>query len=180
MTKSSAFFFFFFPFRAIPAAYGGSQARGPIRVAAAGLHHNTATLDLSCVCDLHHRSGQCTERGQGSNPHPHGYQLDSLPLHHNGNSDVVCLCPASPLRPQRLPDAGPGLLCPLQCLGPSLQESLGRQDISVSDCLWEVPVHHKLFPWTGPDPFCPGSRFYTNISPRFTLIPLKNIILCEI
>ena len=29
----------FLPFRATPAAYGGSQARGPVGAAAAGLHH---------------------------------------------------------------------------------------------------------------------------------------------
>ena len=34
------FFFFFCIFRAAPAAYGGSQARGQIRAAAAGLHHS--------------------------------------------------------------------------------------------------------------------------------------------
>ena len=33
----------------------------------------TATLDP-----------QPTERGQGSNPHPHGYQFGSFPLRHNG------------------------------------------------------------------------------------------------
>ena len=31
---------FFFLFRAAPAAYGGSQSRGPIRAVAAGLHHS--------------------------------------------------------------------------------------------------------------------------------------------
>ena len=30
----------FFKFRAAPTAYGGSQARGQIRAAAAGLHHS--------------------------------------------------------------------------------------------------------------------------------------------
>ena len=30
---------------------------------------------------------QPTERSQGSNPHPHGYQSDSFPLHHNGDSN---------------------------------------------------------------------------------------------
>ena len=34
------FFFFFCLFRAIPMAYGGSQARGRIRDAAASLHHS--------------------------------------------------------------------------------------------------------------------------------------------
>ena len=34
------FFFFFCLFRAAPAAYGGSQARGLMRATAAGLHHS--------------------------------------------------------------------------------------------------------------------------------------------
>ena len=33
-------FFFFVFFRAAPAAYGGSQARGPVGATAAGLHHS--------------------------------------------------------------------------------------------------------------------------------------------
>ena len=33
-------FFFFWLFRATPAAYGGSQSRGRIRAVAAGLHHS--------------------------------------------------------------------------------------------------------------------------------------------
>ena len=37
--------FFFFPFRATPAAYGSSQAKGPM-------------WDLSLICDLHHSSRQ--------------------------------------------------------------------------------------------------------------------------
>ena len=32
------FFFFFLQFKAIPAAYGSSQARGPIRAVAAGAY----------------------------------------------------------------------------------------------------------------------------------------------
>ena len=36
----SYFFFVFLFFRAIPMAYGGSQARGPIGVVAAGLRHS--------------------------------------------------------------------------------------------------------------------------------------------
>ena len=39
------FFLLFFTFRAVPGAFGGSQARGPIRATALGLH-------------LHHRSQQ--------------------------------------------------------------------------------------------------------------------------
>ena len=44
-------------FRAAPAAYGGSRARGPIRAAA----YTTATArsDLSCICDPHSSSWQC-------------------------------------------------------------------------------------------------------------------------
>ena len=39
---------------------------------------DTATWDPSLVCDLYHSSWQCrisdpTNRGQGLNPHPHGY-----------------------------------------------------------------------------------------------------------
>ena len=34
------FYYHFFFFTAAPAAYGGSQARGPIRAAATGLHHS--------------------------------------------------------------------------------------------------------------------------------------------
>ena len=34
--------FFFFLFRAVPAVYGGSQSRGWIRAAAAGLHHSSS------------------------------------------------------------------------------------------------------------------------------------------
>ena len=37
---NTSFFFFFLLFRAVPAAYGGSQARGLIGVTAAGLHHS--------------------------------------------------------------------------------------------------------------------------------------------
>ena len=33
-------FFFFLLFRAVPTAYGGSQAWGPIRATAASLHHS--------------------------------------------------------------------------------------------------------------------------------------------
>ena len=46
-------------FRAAPMAHGGSQARGLIRVVAAGLHHSLP-------------GSLTTERGQGSNLQPHG------------------------------------------------------------------------------------------------------------
>ena len=41
------------------AAYGGSQARGPIGTVAAGLARATATRDRNRVFDLHHSSWQC-------------------------------------------------------------------------------------------------------------------------
>ena len=85
------FYFYFLLFRAAPMAYGVSQARGCIGATAAGLHHShsnagsnphlwpipqlTATLDP-----------WPTERGQGSNPHPHGYQSDLFLLRHNRNA----------------------------------------------------------------------------------------------
>ena len=57
---SSFSFFAFCLLGATLMAYGGFQVRGRIRAVAAGLwHHNQSTLDLSCVCDLHHSSQQC-------------------------------------------------------------------------------------------------------------------------
>ena len=51
-------FFFFLNFRATLVAYGGSQGRGPIRAVATVYATATATLDLSCICNLHHISWQ--------------------------------------------------------------------------------------------------------------------------
>ena len=55
-----SFFFlfsFFGLFRAAPEAYGGSQASGPIRAVAAGLHHKIrATQDPSQVSELHYKT----------------------------------------------------------------------------------------------------------------------------
>ena len=72
------FFFFFLLFGATPAAYGNSQARGRIGAAASGLHHSHSNAEseqhlqlmpqLTAMLDL-----RPTERGLGSNPHPHGY-----------------------------------------------------------------------------------------------------------
>ena len=36
--------FFFLLFRAVPVAYGGSQARGPIGATAAGLYHRHSNI----------------------------------------------------------------------------------------------------------------------------------------
>ena len=51
-------FFFFCLFRAAPAAYGGSQAKGPFGAVALAYATATATPDLSHVCDLHRSSRQ--------------------------------------------------------------------------------------------------------------------------
>ena len=40
LNSCASFSFFVFLFRATPMAYGGSQARGPVRATAAGLHHS--------------------------------------------------------------------------------------------------------------------------------------------
>ena len=51
---------------------------------------DTARQDPNRICDLHHNSRQCRilntlSQGQGLNPHPHGNQLSSSWLSHNGN-----------------------------------------------------------------------------------------------
>ena len=84
--------FFFFLFEATSMAHGSSQARGWIRATAAGLYHSHSnagsephlrpTLQLKATLDL-----WPTEWGQGLNPHPHGYWLDSFLLHHKGKSE---------------------------------------------------------------------------------------------
>ena len=61
--KGISFLFFFCPFRVVPMAYGGSQARGRIGAAAAGLHHGCInaeselflrpTLQLMATPDAH-------------------------------------------------------------------------------------------------------------------------------
>ena len=50
----------------------------------------TAMPDPSHICNPHHNQWHChpypTERGQGSNLHPHGYKLGLPPPSHNENS----------------------------------------------------------------------------------------------
>ena len=72
---------FFFFFRAAPAAYGNSQARRQIRVAAAGLHHSHSYAGS----ELHSYSvPPCNARslthewGQGSSLHPHRHYVGFL------------------------------------------------------------------------------------------------------
>ena len=71
------YFFIFWLFKAAPTAYGGSQARVPIRATAAGLHqshsnsggeaHLRPTPQLTATVN-----SKPTELGQGWNPQPHG------------------------------------------------------------------------------------------------------------
>ena len=76
--RESLLLFFFLVFsRAAPVVYGGSQARGPIRAAAASLRHSHSharskpclrpTPQLTATSDP-----SPAEWGQGSNPQPHG------------------------------------------------------------------------------------------------------------
>ena len=53
ITRNFNLFFFPFLFMAAPEAYGSSQARGLIGVAAeVYVHHSLATPDLSSICNL--------------------------------------------------------------------------------------------------------------------------------
>ena len=67
--------------RAAPSAYGGSQARGPIRAVAIGLHqsHSNARSKLRLQPTPQPTATpdpQPTEQGQEPNPQPHGSQSD--------------------------------------------------------------------------------------------------------
>jgi len=82
---------FLFYFRAVPAAYGSSRARGWIGAAAAGLYHSHSNVGSNPHLWPTPQfttlpNPESTHLGQGSNPHPHGHWLGSLPLSHNGNS----------------------------------------------------------------------------------------------
>ena len=76
------FSFLFFFFRAAPAAYGSSQARGPIGATVAGLHHSRSNArSKPCL----QPTPQLTARDRTRNlmvPGP-----DSFPLCHDGNSE---------------------------------------------------------------------------------------------
>ena len=87
LNKKFYFFFFFFFFLpcswAAPAAYGGSQARGPTGAVAASLcqsHSNAGSEPcLRCTPQLTATPDpKPTEQGQGPNPQPHGSKSDSL------------------------------------------------------------------------------------------------------
>ena len=46
-------------FRAVPTAYGNSQARGESELQLLAYTTAIATQDLSSICNLHHSSWQC-------------------------------------------------------------------------------------------------------------------------
>ena len=83
--------FFFLVFRVTPAAYGSSQGRGWIETSAASLHHSHSntrlephlqpTPQLTAMLDP-----RPAKKGQGLNPHSHGYWSGSLLLNRDGNS----------------------------------------------------------------------------------------------
>ena len=73
---------FFCLFRAVPEANGSSQVWSQIEAVAASWHHSHSNvgskLHLRPIPQLTAKPDPSpTERGQGSNPHAHGYQLDS-------------------------------------------------------------------------------------------------------
>ena len=52
------FIYLFMLFRALPMAYGSSQAGGQIRAAAASLYHSQSNMGSSRICNLHHSTQQ--------------------------------------------------------------------------------------------------------------------------
>ena len=96
------FFYFYFFFRAAPATYGGSQARGRIRAVAASLHHSHSnTRSEPCLLTgttAHSNTGSLTHLTH-LNPRPHGSQLDSFPLCHNGNALIPLYSRSPPFSP---------------------------------------------------------------------------------
>ena len=58
LIQSGSMCLFFLVFRAVPSAYGGSQARDPFGVLAAGLHHSHSNTGSSHICNLYHISWQ--------------------------------------------------------------------------------------------------------------------------
>ena len=77
------FFFFVFLGPHPQHLVGDSQARGPIRAVAAGLHHSHSNMGSEpCLKPtpqlLATPDPQPTEQGQGSNPQPYGSQSESL------------------------------------------------------------------------------------------------------
>ena len=84
------FFLFFCLFRATLAAYTGSQNRGRTGTVAASLHHSHMSWVLSATYPTAHGNGRSLTHWarQGSNLCPHGYYSGSLPLSHDGSSQI--------------------------------------------------------------------------------------------
>ena len=87
------FFFFFFFFQGYTCGIWKFSGQGSNRNYSCHSHSSRGSKPY-----LQPRSqlmatpdSQPIERGQGLNPHPHGYQLDSFLLHHNGNSNILTL-----------------------------------------------------------------------------------------
>ena len=80
------FAFFVFFLRAAPEAYGGPRLR--VKSELCQSHSNARSKpSLQPISQLTATLGpQPTEQSQGSNLRPHGYQSDSFPLSHDGNS----------------------------------------------------------------------------------------------
>ena len=95
-----AFFFFFFfsllAFRAVPTAYGSSQARAQTGAVATGLQRSHSQRDPSCVCDLYHSSQQRQILNSLSEARNRTHILmdtsqNHNPLSHKGNSPHVAI-----------------------------------------------------------------------------------------
>ena len=103
MSAFICFIFFYYNYflsfclcRAAPTAYGGSQSRSLIGATATSLRqsHSNARSQL-CLQPTPQLMAmpdpQPTEQGQGSNPKPHGSQLDSFLLRHSRNTYFIFL-----------------------------------------------------------------------------------------
>ena len=70
------FFFFFLHFRALPMAYRGSQARGPIGAVVAGLHHSSRQCQiLNPLCEAGDRTCILMDPGQARYIYEHVFPV---------------------------------------------------------------------------------------------------------
>ena len=80
-------------FRAAPAAYVGSQAKGLNWSfscwSAPQSQQRRIQTTSSTYTTAHRNAGSLTQARPGIKPHPHEYQSASLPLSHNGNSYMI-------------------------------------------------------------------------------------------
>ena len=90
-------------FRATSAAYGSSQSRGRIGATAAGLLHSPSNPGSKpCLWPTVHLMASpdfwLTERGQGSNPHPHGDSFASVTCWATMGSTLEIYCSEQTIR----------------------------------------------------------------------------------